>query len=691
MMNSHDFSRSQEAFAKRIAVARRRVDALARRPQAPPAQREEALNEALVDLCTTLEELQICAEEQRAQNAELLSTRQLVEAERQRYQELFDLAPDGYLVTDAAGIIEEANFAAEALLSRRREHLTGKPLASLIAETERPVFRHQLSRLRRVSHESVQPFAVRLRQNGGGWLDVELVVTAARDQNGKATRLRWLLRDVSVRAQAERAVRETAAKARAILEAAVDGIITIDERGAISSLNSAAARLFGYAPEELIGRNVRVLMPPPYRTEHDDYLARYRETGVKKIIGIGREVIGQRKDGSVFPMDLSVTEAHLGDRRLFTGMVRDLTERKQSEQAVRFHAFMDNSPAVQWVKDEAGRYVYINATYERVFRQTLAGIRGKTDFDVFPPDVASNLRAADVRALESNRTVELFENVPAPDGGPSEWITFKFPFTGPAGRRFVGGVAIDVTERKRAEAKVRELEQLWQQRQRLADIGAITAQIVHDVGNPLAGISMQAQLILHRVQRDANQPVSTIAKPAERIFAEVGRLDSLVKEFMEFSHEQRLDLKPVRLAPFVQHVAELWQPVAAERGIEFTIEAVPELPALTADEEKMHRVLDNLVKNAIEAIGQGPGQVAIQVALPAPDTVTFIVLDTGPGISERVQVFRLFETTKLNGSGIGLAVARQIVLAHHGTIEFAPRHPHGTIFRIELPRGGPLS
>jgi two-component system, LuxR family, sensor kinase FixL len=127
---------------------------------------------------------------------------------------------------------------------------------------------------------------------------------------------------------------ETAERLRAILETAVEGIITIDERGIIESLNPAAERLFGYAAVELIGRNVKVLMPSPYRQEHDGYLANYMRTGHARIIGIGREVVGQRKDGSVFPMDLAVSEVKLQDRRLFTGFVRDITERKRLEQEI---------------------------------------------------------------------------------------------------------------------------------------------------------------------------------------------------------------------------------------------------------------------------------------------------------------------------------------------------------------------
>jgi PAS domain S-box-containing protein len=119
---------------------------------------------------------------------------------------------------------------------------------------------------------------------------------------------------------------------KAILESAVDAILTIDESGRIAAANAAAERTFGYALHEMLGKNVSLLMPPPYREEHDGYLANYIGTGEKRIIGIGREVVGRRKDGASFPMDLSVGEAFAGGERLFTGIVRDLSERKELEE-----------------------------------------------------------------------------------------------------------------------------------------------------------------------------------------------------------------------------------------------------------------------------------------------------------------------------------------------------------------------
>jgi two-component system, LuxR family, sensor kinase FixL len=137
------------------------------------------------------------------------------------------------------------------------------------------------------------------------------------------------------RKQAEAELREGEVRLRTIIETAGDGIITIDERGIVESFNAAAERLFGYPAAAVIGRNVSLLMPAPYREEHDGYLERYCQTGEKKIIGVGREVAGQRQDGTVFPLALAVSEMRLGTRRMFTGIIHDITARKQAEDALR--------------------------------------------------------------------------------------------------------------------------------------------------------------------------------------------------------------------------------------------------------------------------------------------------------------------------------------------------------------------
>lgn len=176
----------------------------------------------------------------------------------------------------------------------------------------------------------------------------------------------------------------------AILDTVLDGVIVIDALGTIQSINPAATRIFGYTPEEVVGRNVRMLMPEPYHDEHDGYIANYLHTGDRKIIGIGREVSGRRKDGSVFPMELGVNEMEVGGQRNFVGTVRDITERKTAE--VRIQRYVADLQKSNQALDE---FAYI-ASHD--LKEPLRGLSNNATF--LKEDLGDRLEADAIRRLD---------------------------------------------------------------------------------------------------------------------------------------------------------------------------------------------------------------------------------------------------------------------------------------------------
>ncbi|MBU2521345.1 MAG: PAS domain S-box protein, partial [Proteobacteria bacterium] len=170
------------------------------------------------------------------------------------------------------------------------------------------------------------------------------------DLKKTTTSIDELNKEINERKRAEKALRNSEARIRAIVNTAVDGIITIDEHGIIQSFNPSAERLFGYAEEEAIGQNVEILMPSPYREAHDSYIANYLRTGETKIIGIGREALARRRDGTTFPIDLAVSEVYRGKQRVFTGIIRNITERKDAEEAL--HNAKEEAEAANLAKTE---------------------------------------------------------------------------------------------------------------------------------------------------------------------------------------------------------------------------------------------------------------------------------------------------------------------------------------------------
>jgi two-component system, LuxR family, sensor kinase FixL len=165
------------------------------------------------------------------------------------------------------------------------------------------------------------------------WASV--VIDRVCDEHGRFVGFAKITRDVSERRKAELAMRDSERRLRSILDTVPDAIIVIDAIGCVHSFSSAAERLFGYREDEIIGKNVKLLMPSPYAEHHDGYLGRYMATGERRIIGIGRVVVGLRKNGETFPLELSVGEFMLGDDRFFTGFVRDLSERQRTEKRVQ--------------------------------------------------------------------------------------------------------------------------------------------------------------------------------------------------------------------------------------------------------------------------------------------------------------------------------------------------------------------
>lgn len=200
--------------------------------------------------------------------------------------------------------------AALALAWRLAERWVGKPIRRLAAATGQ-----------------LQAGQLGARVGGPYSRDEIGVVTRQFDQAAESIEV--LTKDL------ERRVAERTAELGGILDTVVDGILTIDEHGVVATFNPAAVRIFGYAAAEVIGQNVKMLMPEPYHSEHDGYLERYRITGEARVIGIGREVVGRRKDGGTFPMELAVSAMHQGNERHFTGIVRDITERKRAEERLR--------------------------------------------------------------------------------------------------------------------------------------------------------------------------------------------------------------------------------------------------------------------------------------------------------------------------------------------------------------------
>jgi two-component system sensor kinase FixL len=244
---------------------------------------------------------------------------------------LIDAITDvGLIVLDPEGHVTSWNSGAERIKGWRADEIVGQPFSVFFrpedAAAGAPA--RELAVARDTGRYEDQ--VVRVRKDGSTFV-ANVSLTPLRDEAGRVRGFAKVTRDVTERVAAEEALKAREAHLRSILETVPDAMVVIDEQAAIRSFSATAVRLFGYEPDEVIGENVKILMPEPYREHHDGYMRRYLSTGERRIIGIGRVVVGQRKDGSTFPMELAVGEMRSGGERYFTGFIRDLTERQQTE------------------------------------------------------------------------------------------------------------------------------------------------------------------------------------------------------------------------------------------------------------------------------------------------------------------------------------------------------------------------
>ena len=488
---------------------------------------------------------------------------------------------------------------------------------------------------------------------------------------------------------------------RLILDNAVDGIISIDERGIIESFNPAAETIFGYSAEEVLGKNVKMLMPQPYHDEHDGYLANYLRTGEAKIIGIGQEVKGLRKDGTIFPMDLGVSQLPFGGKSVFVGFVRDITDRKRAEEALResealFRTVVDYSPTNIHIKDVEGRYTLINKEAEKLFGVTDEEGRGKTSHDLFPKEIADTFIAHDRAVIESGEVGEEEEEFTLEDGVHT-YLTAKFPIYDQGRVVAVGAIRTDITDRKRAVEKIRESEAQLFQAQKMETVGNLTGGIAHDFNNILGFILGNLQLFKRRL-KDEDRFQSLI----EAAIDATHRGADLTKRLLAFSRRQELDPRVLDVNALVAGMDKILRRTLGEQ-IEIETVFADGLGHVKADPAQLESALLNLALNARDAM-PGGGRLMIETTNTELDNgyaatrpyakvgphVCISVCDTGTGIPEEIRdrIFEPFFTTKEvgRGSGLGLSMIYGFVKQSGGHINVYSEDGRGTRFRIYLPR-----
>jgi two-component system sensor kinase FixL len=241
-----------------------------------------------------------------------------------------DSVSDAIISQDMNGIVTSWNTAAETMFGYAAHQVIGRPITVIRPPEQSDEESAILDRVR--GGERLVGFETIRQRKDGTRVPVSLTISPVHDEAGRLLGIAKVVRDLSAAMHAQQELQSRQALLRSILDTVPDALIVTNEHGVIESFSATAERLFGFHAADVVGGNVSVLMPSPYREEHDQYVARYRATGERHIIGKGRVAVGQRKDGSTFPIELAIGEVTLPGTRLFTGFVRDLTERRDRER-----------------------------------------------------------------------------------------------------------------------------------------------------------------------------------------------------------------------------------------------------------------------------------------------------------------------------------------------------------------------
>lgn len=396
--------------------------------------------------------------------------------ERKRVQVALSASEERFrsLVSNLPGAVYRCaydSFWTMEFLSAPIKHLCGYPAEDFLTNTVRsyasviyPDDRQMVERMVLDAVAQRRPFSIeyRLRHKDGSIRWVYEKGQGAFAANGQVLWLDGVIFDITDRKRAEEALLESEERLRSIVQSTGDAIILMDTRGNVAFWNSGAEKIFGYAAREIFGQPVTRIIPERFREAHNRGVKRVAAAGQLTVKADMFELVGLRKDGTEFPLEFSLAAWTTRSKLFITGIIRDITERRQAETALReseerFRRIMENSPALIFIKDIEGRYLQINRQFETTFRLTQGEIVGKTDLDVFPPEQAAAFRANDRKVLKTGTPME-FEEVAIHDDGPHTSLVVKFPLLDTQGRCYaLCGIATDITDRKRAEDERQKL------------------------------------------------------------------------------------------------------------------------------------------------------------------------------------------------------------------------------------------
>ena len=480
---------------------------------------------------------------------------------------------------------------------------------------------------------------------------------------------------------------------RVVVETASDAVVSIDHRGDILLANHAVTRTFGYEPSELIGQPLTILMPEYLRDLHKAGLKRYQEAGRRHINWQGTELVALRKNGEEFPVEVSFGEVTNNGHPVFTGFIRDISERKRAEEALRvserdLSLIIETIPGMVWCAAPDGELNHLNQRlleYTGTSPDAWAQLGWK---NLLHPDDTEPTARAWSQAVATGEPLEVQCRFRSSDGAYRWFQALGQPAHDNAGRvtRWYG-LLIDIDDRKTTEEALRRSQVRLSRAIQTATVGEFAAAVAHEVNQPLAAVVANGQACLRWLAAEPTG-MAKAQEAAERIVRDGKEAGEVVRRIRALFKQADIEKTEIELNDVIGEVLHLLAGEWVRKRVVVETDLGQDLAPVLGDRVQLQQVVFNLLLNGIEAMDpvvDRPKSLFICSKRLNPETVSVEVRDSGIGLSEPDRVFDPFFTTKEKGMGMGLAICRSIIDAHRGRIWAASGEGAGATFSFTLP------